>query len=220
LGVLVEALGLAIVATSIGLVLGHWLATGLVELVLNTIGDLYFRAGVRAAQPSPWIYVQGGALGIGATLLAALKPAIDAARAPPAAVLRRAELERGARRGARAAAWAAIPLLGVGGLVLLFGPGDLFTAFTGLFAVLAAGALLVPMATTLLMAAIEASGGRRLRLPALLAIRGVSASLSRTGVATAALAVAITTVNGVGLMISSFRSSLAEWLETTLTAYL
>jgi putative ABC transport system permease protein len=46
----------------------------------------------------------------------------------------------------------------------------------------------------------------------------VSASLSRTGVATAALAVAITTVNGVGLMISSFRWSLAEWLETTLTA--
>jgi putative ABC transport system permease protein len=46
----------------------------------------------------------------------------------------------------------------------------------------------------------------------------VAASLSRTGVATAALAVAVTTVNGVGLMISSFRTSLTEWLGTTLTA--
>jgi putative ABC transport system permease protein len=55
-------------------------------------------------------------------------------------------------------------------------------------------------------------------LPAVIAIRGVSASLSRTGVATAALAVAIATVNGVGLMIGSFRTSLSSWLDTTLTA--
>jgi putative ABC transport system permease protein len=46
----------------------------------------------------------------------------------------------------------------------------------------------------------------------------VSASLSRTGIATAALAVAVATVNGVGLMISSFRTSLDDWLGTTLTA--
>jgi putative ABC transport system permease protein len=37
-------------------------------------------------------------------------------------------------------------------------------------------------------------------------------------VATAALAVAVATVNGVGLMIASFRASLDDWLRTTLTA--
>jgi putative ABC transport system permease protein len=42
--------------------------------------------------------------------------------------------------------------------------------------------------------------------------------MSRTGVATTALAIAIATVNGVGLMITSFRSSLSDWLTTTLTA--
>src|SRR5690606_34177011 len=52
----------------------------------------------------------------------------------------------------------------------------------------------------------------------LLAVRGVTASLSRTGVATAALAVAVATVIGIGMMIESFRGSLVEWLETTLTA--
>jgi putative ABC transport system permease protein len=38
-----------------------------------------------------------------------------------------------------------------------------------------------------------------------MAIRGTTASLSRTGVAVAALAVAVATVIGVGLMVSSFR---------------
>src|SRR5690606_9269891 len=42
--------------------------------------------------------------------------------------------------------------------------------------------------------------------------------LSRTGVATAALAVAVATVIGIGLMITSFRLSLVDWLDTTLTA--
>jgi putative ABC transport system permease protein len=41
--------------------------------------------------------------------------------------------------------------------------------------------------------------------------------LSRTGVAAAALAIAIATVIGVGIMIGSFRTSLAEWLDDTLT---
>ncbi|HET8698372.1 MAG TPA: FtsX-like permease family protein, partial [Gammaproteobacteria bacterium] len=216
--VLLEAFGLAVVATAIGLLLGHALATVLVELVLRTIGDLYFRAAVHAVPPSPAIYGQGAVLGLGATLLAAAKPALDAARAAPAAVLRRAELERGARRATRAAAVAAVPLLAVSGALLAWGSKGLYTGFAALFAVLAAGALLTPGATVVLMRAIELAGGRFLGLPQMLAVRGVSASLSRTAVATAALAVAIATVNGVGLMISSFRTSLAEWLDTTLTA--
>lgn len=216
--VLLEALVLGAAATAIGLVLGHLLAVGLVGLVLRTIGDLYFTAGVRAVPPSPWIYAQACALGVSATLLAAAKPAIDAARAAPAAVLRRAELERGARRGARIAAAAAVPLLGGGSWLLLRGGDDLYNAFAALFAVLAAGALLTPAATMLLMRGIETTARGALRLPGVLAVRGVSASLSRTGVATAALAVAVATVNGVGLMITSFRASLVDWLDATLTA--
>jgi putative ABC transport system permease protein len=87
-----------------------------------------------------------------------------------------------------------------------------------LFGVLAAGALLTPLATVALMSGLDAALGRRVSLPVTLAVRGVSASLSRTGVATAALAVAVATVTGVGLMIASFRTSLDAWLETTLTA--
>ena len=216
--VLAEALALGACATAIGLLLGHELATSLVELVLRTIGDLYFGAAVTAVAPSPEIYFRGALLGIAGTLLAGAKPALDAARAPPALALRRADLERRSRRAAHVAVWLAVPLAAGGLLLAALGTGSLRYAFAGLFGVLAACALLVPAATLLLMRGLEVATRRAVRLPTLLAMRGVGASLSRTGVATAALAIAIATVNGVGLMISSFRTSLDHWLGTTLSA--
>ena len=216
--ILWETAGIAAIATALGLVLGHLLAIGLVGLVLQTIGDLSFNAAVGAVEPTPWIYVQGAGLGIVATLVAALKPALDAARIAPAAALRRAVIERRAHVAARRAAILALPLLAASALILAFGPADLSAAFAGLFGILAAGALLTPLATIALMGALDRVLSRRAGIPVTLAVRGVSASLSRTGVATAALAVAVATVNGVGLMIASFRASLDDWLGTTLTA--
>jgi putative ABC transport system permease protein len=216
--IVLEAAVIAAIAAAIGLVLGHALATGLVGLVLRTIGDLSFGSAVSAVEPSPWLYVQGAALGLGATLVAALKPALDTTRIEPTAALRRAVLERRASTAARRGAAVAMLLLGVGGAVLVLGPSELGVAFSGLFFVLAAGALLTPLATLALMSALDHVIGRKLGVAVTLAIRGVGASLSRTGVATAALAVAVATVNGVGLMIFSFRTSLDAWLDTTLTA--
>ena len=218
LGVLAEALAIGVLATIIGLAAGHALAQGLVDLMLRTIGDLAFAARVSGATPSRALYLTGAALGVGATLLAALGPAVDAARAAPAAVMQRSALERSARTRGRLAAFAALPALGAAALLLGASPRSLATAFAGLFCVLAAGALLTPAATVGLMRVLEPGAGRAFGLPGLLAVRGVTASLSRTGVAAAALAVAVATVIGIGLMISSFRASLVEWLETTLTA--
>jgi putative ABC transport system permease protein len=216
--IVLEAAVIAAIAAAIGLVLGHALATGLVGLVLQTIGDLSFGSAVSAVEPSPWLYVRGAALGLGATLVAAAKPALDATRIEPTAALRRAVLERRASTGARRAAVVAVLLLAIGGALLVLGPSDLAFAFGALFGVLAAGALLTPLATIALMNVLDRAIGRGLGIAVTLAIRGVGASLSRTGVATAALAVAVATVNGVGLMIFSFRTSLDAWLDTTLTA--
>jgi putative ABC transport system permease protein len=216
--VLLEALVIGAIATALGLVGGYVLARFLIDLVLGTIGDLYFRAAVKAAAPALSIFGYGAALGLGATLLAALRPALDAARGPTAAVLQRAELERRSRRQAQLASIVAVPLAMAGAALIALGPKTLYPAFAGMFAILGAGALAMPLFAMGLMRTIEALGRQRLSLASRLAIRGVTASLSRTGVAMAALAVAVATVNGVGLMIGSFRSSLVDWLGTTLTA--
>jgi putative ABC transport system permease protein len=76
LKVATEALAIGAIATVLGLALGHVLALGLIDLVLRTIGDLSFGRAVSRAEPSPWIYAQGAALGVCATLLAAAKPAL------------------------------------------------------------------------------------------------------------------------------------------------
>src|SRR5690606_6268532 len=205
LGVWLEALVLGVVATGLGVVLGHALAQGLVGLVLLTIGDFAFSSRVGAAEPSIGVYVLGAALGIGATLVSALGPAVDAARSAPQATMQRAALERRTRRRARLAGVAAIPSLGAAALLLSIESQSLLLGFAGLFLVLVAGALTTPAVTTALMRALEPPVERGFGIPGLLAVRGVTASLSRTGVATAALAVAVATVIGIGMMIASFR---------------
>jgi putative ABC transport system permease protein len=51
-----------------------------------------------------------------------------------------------------------------------------------------------------------------------MAARGVVSTLSRTGVAVAALMVAMAATVGVGVMIRSFRATVVRWLETSLVA--
>jgi len=51
-----------------------------------------------------------------------------------------------------------------------------------------------------------------------MAVRNVSAGLSRTAVATAALMVAIATTTGVRILIESFRIAVGDWLYGVLRA--
>ena len=217
-GVLGEALVLGALATTAGIVLGQQLAEGLVDLVLRTVGDLYFESSVSAVTPSPTIYWRGFALGLGMTLLAAAAPALDAARSTPNTAMSRAALEHGTRRLARRATWLALPAAAVAAALLLLSSRSLVLAFAGLFFVIATGALLVPAATRLLARLAEPLVETGFGIAGSLAARGMAASLSRTGVATAALSVAVATVVGIGLMIGSFRISVEEWLTGTLTA--
>ena len=217
-GVLGEALALGALATAAGILLGQQLAEGLVDLVLRTVGDLYFESSVSAVTPSPTIYWRAIALGLGMTLLAAAAPALDAARSTPNTAMSRAALEHSTRRLARRATWLALPAATVAAALLLLSSRSLVLAFAGLFFVIATGALLVPAGTRLLARLAEPLVESGFGIAGSLAARGMAASLSRTGVATAALSVAVATVVGIGLMIGSFRISVEDWLTGTLTA--
>ena len=58
----------------------------------------------------------------------------------------------------------------------------------------------------------------RSRVTGLLAARSLTASLSRTSVVVAALATAIAMMASVGIMVGSFRETVALWLDTQLRA--
>ncbi len=216
--VLREAAWIGLAGAAVGLALGIVLARGLVRLVTRTINDLYFTVAVEGVALDPVLLAKAGALGLGATLLAALPPALEAARAEPRLTTLRSVFEESARRLVPRAALVGIVFMVVGGAFLGFSSRSLSASFTALFFVVSGLALLTPAGTVLLVRAsrplLRSGGG----LVGVMAGRGILTSLGRTAPAVAALVVAVSVTVGLGVMIQSFRGSVVRWLDGTLRA--
>ncbi len=215
--VLGEAAILGLVGAALGLILGLALGSGLLRLVTRTIEDLYFVVTVRELVISPATLAAAAALGIVGTLAAAAPPAFEAAMTEPRAALLRSELEAGLRRRLPLLSLAGLTLAAVGMLVLVVATG-VETSFVGLFGVILGAALLTPQVTVLLMRLLRPAAGAVLGVLGRMAASGVAASMSRTGPAIATLTVAVAVTIGIGIMIGSFRRSLVDWLDITLSA--
>ncbi|MBF0456116.1 MAG: FtsX-like permease family protein [Magnetococcales bacterium] len=214
-----EALLLAIPGTAIGLLLGIVLGHGMVELVTRTINDLYFHLPSTPLHPDPTSLLKGAALGIGATLVATLPPAWEATTISPATALTRSSQESHLRpqKGNRTL-WIGFTLLALGGGLLLLPDQSLAYGFAALALLIVGSAFLAPRGTLLLMSLLKRPMSHFFGLSGRVAVGGVVRNLSRTGVAVAALSVAVATALGMGLMIHSFRSTVEVWLEQTLSS--
>ena len=93
LEVLAESLGLGILGSLLGLLLGIAIAQFLATQVARTINDVYFVLTVRELYVAPEVLVRGFLLGLGASLLAALMPAVEAAGTRPLWSRSRSRLE-------------------------------------------------------------------------------------------------------------------------------
>lgn len=210
--VLAESAALGLVGSVAGIALGTGLAAAALRLLGGDLGGGYF-AGVQPAlqwsAPAAALY---GALGIAAALAGGWWPARAAQTLPPAQTLKglgsaSTRAERGPLglalvatgavlsfappvAGIPLAAYCAIALLLVGGIALL--P-------RGMAALLAR---LQPLAARHALPLLALERARRMRGSAAIAVGGVVASLS--------LAVALT------VMVSSFRGSVAQWLDGVL----
>ncbi|HXJ78835.1 MAG TPA: FtsX-like permease family protein [Candidatus Methylomirabilis sp.] len=216
--VLVEALAVGVIGTLAGLLLGIALARGLLGLVTRTINDLYFVVSVHEPSITGAALARATLLGVGATLVAALGPAAEAGGARPREALSRAQLESRARRMAPRAAAGGVALLIAGVGSLLVPGGGVGWGFVGLFALLMGAALATPAAAVLVLGAMHGPATRTFGLLGRMAARGIVAALSRTGVAIAALMIAISATIGVGIMIASFREAVVDWLQASLQA--
>lgn len=213
-----EALVLGLISSGIGLLLGILLGKGLVGVVARTINDLFFVVSVRDLAIPAQVLIKGAVLGIVATLIAAIGPAIEATQVSPRAAMTRSNIE---------ARWRSLtPYAAVGGVVLLLASlgilalptRSLVISFGGLLGILLGFSLLVPPITVLLLKPLAPSSRRPLGMMAAMAARGVSASLSRTAVAIASLTIAVSITVGIGTMVQSFRTTVEQWLNTTLAA--
>jgi putative ABC transport system permease protein len=189
-----------------------------VRLVTRTINDHYFVLTVTSFLVTAAPLLKGGLLGLGATLAATLVPAFEAAHIPPLAALQRSQLEQKAHRLAPRLAVAGLGMVIVALLVLAFPVRSLGPGFVALFLLIIGLALVSPWLVFRLSRLVAAPLGRCFGLQLRLAIGGVADSLSRTGIAIAALMLAVATLVGVGVMIASFRASVDVWLQSTLRA--
>lgn len=216
--ILAEAAAASAVGAALGVALGLVLGQGAVRLVTRTVNDLYFVLSVRGAELDPGSVARGALLGIGAGLLAALAPALEAARVEPVSALRPSVWEEATHRllPRVALAGALLALLGAG--LLARASGSLPSSFAGLFAIVLGMALLTPLGTTGLMRLATPLAGALFGTLGRLAARTVARAVARTGVAVAALMVAVCVTIGVTLMIGSFRATVENWLGLALRA--
>ncbi|HKL27561.1 MAG TPA: FtsX-like permease family protein, partial [Desulfuromonadales bacterium] len=216
--VLAEALLIGILGTLAGLVLGVLLADSLLALVTRTINDLYFVLNVRSLAITPLALGKGLLLGLGGTLAAAWMPALEAARAVPRTVLIRSSIET---RQRRLLPW----VFGSGALLIALGLCGLAVpsksvalSFCLMFLLIVGYALLVPGAAVWLLKGLQPLLKRCFGILGKMAARNLVAGLSRTGIAAAALVIAVAATVGVGLMIDSFRVTVEQWLNSYLQA--
>ncbi len=211
-----EAFILGLVGTVFGLGLGVIFGRAAVGLVAQTISDLYFTINVQTVSVSTFTLAKGAFIGIAASVGTAIVPAYAATHTPPAGVMRRSDQEQTAQRLVPAITLLAVVLNIIGVLLLQIPTQSIIVSFAALFAIVVGGAFLTPLALI---------GAMRLSLPVTdrlfgilgrMAPRAVVRSLSRTSVAVAALTIAVSVIIGVSVMISSFRNTVGDWLETTL----
>lgn len=211
-----EALLVGVLGSGLGVLLGILLGRGAVQLVTQTIDDLFFVVTVRDVGLSTFSLIKGAALGIVATTVAAAAPAWEAASVPPRAALLRSGLESKVGKIIHWAAIAGVALSGAGLGALLIPTNDLVVSFGATFAVVIGFAMLTPFVTTVLMRWAAQPVERVAGVLGRMAPREVVNSISRTSIAVAALMVAVSVSIGVSLMVNSFRFTVELWMNQIL----
>jgi len=215
--VLCEAAALGAAGAGLGILLGLAVGHGLVRLVSQTVNDLYYVVAVEQVTLPAATVAEALAAGLGTALLASLLPALEVAGSAPQLGLRRSVLEGRATLGARRLAWLSLAFALAACALIAASGRSVFAGFTALFLLLASVAALTPsVLRALARLASRALAG--FSSVGRLALEDVAASLSRTGVAVAALGMAVAAMIGVSIMVESFRVSLRHWLEQTMRA--
>jgi putative ABC transport system permease protein len=215
---LAEAILLGAIGAALGVGLGRLLAGATVQLIAGTVNALYTTSRPAAVVLTAGEAAIGLAVGIAIAFFSALAPAREAMGVAPTEAMGRGAHEHRAvlrwRRGlagatgfaALAVACSQMPPIG----------GNPIGGYAAAFFAIAAAGMAAPAVVLAVNRMMRGIVGRRVE--GLLASRSLTASLSRTSVVVAALATAIAMMASVGIMVGSFRETVALWLDTQLRA--
>jgi putative ABC transport system permease protein len=215
-----EGLVFGLLGSALGIVLGNALAYGILRLIGRTINALYVSSTPEAIVLTPGIVAVGIAVGTLLSLVSAIQPSIEAAHVRPNLLIRPGLQQRigRARRGALAVAAMVCFALAVATSRLPPAGGIAVGGYIAVLFTVAGFSLLSPIIIIAASRALAPPMRRAFGIVGQLAAASMPASLRRTSVATAALAVATGMMVAVAIMIGSFRETVLVWVDQTVTS--
>lgn len=216
--ILTEALIMGIAGTIAGFAAAYFISKFLLIFISQTINDLYYVVSVREINISGIIIFKGVALGIFATILSAIKPAREASRVHPRSAMIRSEQESSLLKKIPRMSIAGFIFIIAGAVILLIPSKNIWLSYLGILPIVIGFALLTPLIIILVEKLFSPLYKKLFGITGKIASRSILQNISRTYIAIAALSLAVAATVGVGTMISSFRSTVIEWLEARLNA--
>ncbi len=220
LSFLLEGVLFGILGSLAGIIIGFFLARGILDLVSRTVSTLYVRTAPSAVELTATIVVSAIATGGIVALFAALQPAAEAARVRPLMLIRETRFARLRPRRVFALSVAGAVCLVASWFASRIPPVESISVggYMAVLLIITGFSLLIPLELQIAARALRLPMTRLFAVPGQLAAAAMPASLRRTSIAAAALLVAIAMMVAVSLMIGSFRSTVNTWVEQTVAS--
>jgi len=217
---LLEACALGVVGGLLGCWLGVVLARWLTVMIGQNVGELYGLTSLLA-MPVPFhMLVEAMSLGVGISLLGALRPAWEASTMAPVQALAMGQSHADEQYSAKESLWIIlVALIGVGALSQMPAVhGISVGGYAAAFCLLMGGAAAGPVLSSWFSRWSQRRLGSKIGLMPALAAEQMGRNPRRTSVTMAAIVMGLAILVGVGIMIQSFRQTVELWIEQTLMA--
>jgi putative ABC transport system permease protein len=211
---LIEGALLGIVGSALGLVAGYFMAELALRIIGPDLGSGYFRGVTPTLSPTVVATTVCFALGVAVAMLGTLLPAIEAARALPAAALRAGDEERAFTK--LRPPWPGFVVLVLGAVAAFLPPvaGLPLFGYVAIALLLVGSLMLLPRLAAYLLAVVPLPRAAALRL----ALSQLHSAPGQVAVSLAAIVASMSLMVSMAIMVTSFRHALDEWLERILPA--
>lgn len=216
--VILEAIVIGICGSVLGLVIGSLLTRVLIHSVNATIIDYYTYLEIGKIHFNVAPYGRALIIGILATLLAALLPAWEASHFTPRTVSTRSTLETMIRKLVIPFALSGIVIFAAAIICSILPTRSVLPGFAASFCIVLGSSLLMPGFIFLFIRISEPLIKVFFGMLGKMAGRNITGSISRTSVALAALMVSLSVAIGMAIMIHSFRTSVADWIDRAINS--
>jgi putative ABC transport system permease protein len=215
-----EAICLGLMGTTLGVVMGAFMADGALKAVAQTFQYFYFKVPLEKITVDPLQYLAAFAIGMGLTLIAALPPLLESTTVSPAEATRRASQESKVRSSTKPLFFVGLACLALCYLCALQPPVNNFPLFGYLAALLAimGSSFLVPLILAQTLPAVARILARFFGVEGRIAAVSLHGTLGRTAVACASLMIGIAMMVSLAIMISSFRKTVTHWIDQSFEA--